>query len=246
MSGSAETSQYQAANAASSTFQPSISSSDSDYKDEQKAVAAYQKVYGTSGTPAPKVKNPPPPPPVPGYPKLSMSYTTSPDLIPLPNTGGSSSGGSSAPEPELPVFIELGTLMSTETSFIGATQALVNDYENTLVPLVRNAIGSSTFFGQGVGMSTGVAKGSKASEIYPTEKADPLDQEGVKFAAAINPQMGKLLKAAGNMIESLGVFTAMINKAGQYYTDADAQSTFPPPGLMEGPNVTGLPGSPGT
>ena len=237
-------SQYQAANDPSSTFQASISKSDKDYKDEQKAVEQYQQIYGTQGS-VQKKNDKSTLTTVPGYPNLSMSYTTSPDLIPLPNTGGSSGSGSSAPQPEMPVFIELGTLMSTETSFIGATQALVNDYENTLVPLVRNAIGSSTFFGQSVGAPTGVAKGSKASEAFPTEKADPLDQEGVKFAAAINPQMGKLLQAAGNMIEALGVFTSRINMAGQYYTDTDAQSAFPPPGLMEGPNITGLPGSPG-
>ena len=241
MSSSPITSQYQAADAASSTFQPSISSSDSDYSDEQKAVAQYQKTYGTAGK-SPSGSSGTPLTATPPFPNLSMAYTTSPDLIPLPNTSGSSSGGSPAPEPQFPVFIELATLMTTEGKFIGATQSLVSDYENTLKPLVQGAMNSSTLFGQNVGESTGVSPTSKAGEIYPSYKSDPLDQEGTKFAAAINPQMGKLLQSIGQVIEAFGVFTARINKAGQYYTDADAQSAFPPPGLMEGPNVTGLGG----
>jgi hypothetical protein len=244
MSTSPEVSQYQAANAPESTFQPSVSSSDSDYSDEKQAVATYQSTYGIAGTSgggnqAPLTGTPP-------YPTLSMAYTTAPDLMPQPQTNGSSGSGSSAPEPQFPVFIELGTLMSTEATFLDATQALVNEYENTLVPIVRSAMSSSTLFGQNVETSTGVAPGSKASEIYPTEEADPLDQEGVKFAAAVNPQMSYLLQQVGTMVEALGTFTAMINKAGQYYTDTDAQSAFPPPGLMEGPNPPTGPSTVGT
>ena len=252
MSTSPDVSQYQAANAPDSTFQPYIQSSDEDYSDEQKAVATYQGIYGTAGTP----QKPPATPATggktggggssdntslsgtPPYPTLSMSYTTAPDLTPLPNTNGSTSGtGPSAPTPQMPVFIELGTLMSTEGSFLGATSEIINEYENTLMPLVQGAMGSGTFFGQNVGISTGVAPGSRAAaKGEPTEKGDPLNQEGTKFAAAINPQMSYLMQQIGTLVEALGVFTSRINTAGQYYTDADAQSVFPPPGLMEGPN----------
>jgi hypothetical protein len=235
MSTSPEVSQYQAANAPESTFQPSVSSSDSDYSDEKQAVATYQSTYGIAGTSgggnqAPLTGTPP-------YPTLSMAYTTAPDLMPQPQTNGSSGSGSSAPEPQFPVFIELGTLMSTEGSFLGATSEIVNEYENTLMPLVQGAMGSGTFFGQNAGISTGVAPGSRAAaKGEPTEKADPLNQEATKFAAAINPQMSYLMQQIGTLVEALGVFTSRINTAGQYYTDTDAQSVFPPPGLMEGPN----------
>jgi hypothetical protein len=220
-----------------STFQPQISPSDSDYSDEQQAVQNYQAVYGTAGA-APTHTDTPSLTSVPPYPALSMSYTTAPDFIPpLSGDQGGGGGNSTAAAPAHPIFIDLETLRSTETTFLNATQAIVEDYQ-TLLPLVQNAINSAIFFGQQIGTTTdkgGNKKVTTEMNTGTTFTPDSLDTEGTQFAAAVNPQMGQLLQQAGDMIEALGTFTAMMNTAGQYYTGADAGSVFPPPGLMEGP-----------
>jgi hypothetical protein len=231
-------SQYQGSANPGSTYQPDIASSDGDYKDEQKALTTYQKTYGTQGSSTWT----PPGDSTSGsgsdsIPTLSMAYTTSPDLIPLPDTGGSSSGGPTAPQPQFPVFIELATLMATENSFLGATKTLVDSYESTLLPAVQNSIDNPTIWGTNVTTGQDNNGDNKASWLLPSGyQADPLDKEGQKFASKLNPAMGKLLNSIGSVIEAMGVFTSLINTAGQYYTQADAQSVFPPPGLMEGPN----------
>lgn len=228
-------SQYQGSADPGSVFQPSIQSSDSDYGDEKKAVGQYQQTYGTQGSDPQGGGTPSTA--MPTDPTLSMAYTTAPDLIPLPSTGGQSSGSSTAPQPMLPVYIELATLMSTETSFLKATSTVADQYEHTLEPVVQNAINTPTMWGTNVTIGPHQGGNQKAAELTGTGyQVDSLDAEGTKFAASINPAMDQLLVSVGNVVEAMGVFTALLNKTGQYYTSTDSQSVFPPPGLMEGPN----------
>jgi hypothetical protein len=244
-------SRYQGSADPQSVYQPEISSSDGDYSDEKKAVGTYQKTYGSQGSAqwGPQGGSPWGPQGGSGIftdgsgaiPNLAMAYTTSPDLLPLPGNGASGAGGSSAPEPRFPVNIELGTLMATENSFLGATNILVNDYRNELLPVVQNAINDPTIWGTTV--TTGSPPPpSKAAEAYGSGyQSDPLNKEGQKFGQKLNPAMGKLLNSIGSVIEAMGVFTSMINTVGQYYTQADFSSRFPAPGLMEGPNPPSAP-----
>jgi len=241
MSTSPTASQYQGSVDPGSTFQPTINSSDSDYSDEQSARSQYQQTYGTQGNTS-SSSGQTGSTSVAAYPNLSMAYTTAPDFYPLDNLGGGGGGdgSTSAPETQFPIQLNFAALRSTETTFLSATQALVDDYENTLMPLVRNAIGSNSIFGQLVGTSRGITPDSiqnaqQGDPIVSNGSADQLDSEGTDFAAAVNPQMSKLLQSVGNIIEAFGAFTANINAAGQYYAGADGQSIFPVPGLMEGP-----------
>lgn len=217
-------------------WQPTISSSDSDYSDEQQAAQQYDGYYGgspnTSGSGDSGSSSSPGGP----YqvPTLKMAYTKAPDLIPLTNTG---SGGSSGPTVSESFSVELGELMTAESTCLGAVSTAVDDYE-TLADAVNNAISSPSLFGQTVGANppSGMVWNGNVSYSFPADDADtdPLDTEGIDFAQSINPQMQQLLQAVANGIESMGTFAALLNNAAQMYTDADAQSAFPPASLMQG------------
>jgi hypothetical protein len=60
----------------------------------------------------------------------------------------------------------------------------------------------------------------------PGADNDPLDGEGAAFAASINPQQRKLLQAVAGSLQTMGVFTALLNNAGQMYANADLNSAF--------------------
>jgi hypothetical protein len=227
---SPEASKYQAA-----PWQPTVDTSASDAKDEKAAAADYDKTY--KGTPTYTTTEP-----KSGdnwgtyaYPTLDMAYTKAPDLIPLPNTGAQSSGGT-PPATASPFSIQLAYLMTSEQACLDATKTTIDGY-NTLVPIVRSAINSNSIFGQIVGSEEyhpDTKYNETVGQVGNVVTFDNLDKEGTNFAAAINPQMEYLLQSVGNAIEAMGAFTAMLDDAGQMYTDADSQSKFPPPGLMTG------------
>jgi hypothetical protein len=199
----------------STPWQPTVDTSAKDAGDEKSAAATYDSDYGgtyTTTTTSPSsgssstnyVELP--------SPTMSMAYTTAPDLIPVTNTPAPSTGGTPAPLAE-PFSIQLGDLMTAEQAFLNATNATVQGYQ-ALSSIANNAISSTTIFGQADGEAgTG----------------DKLDSEGKSFASAVIPQIQQMLYAIGNSIEAMGQFSALLNNAGQMYTDTDAQSSFPSP-----------------
>jgi len=230
------TSKYQQSADPQSTYQPDISPSDNGYSDEQHALATYQGIYGTQGGPTWGQQNGPQGPT--SVPTLSMAYAAAPDLVPVPGTANSVGAGASGPTPSLPIHIDLGVLMATEQSFLGATKTLVDSYESTLLPTLQNAINDPSIWGTNVTTKYYMSSDTPASPSTPPPvwPQDPLDQEGQQFRTQITPALQQLLNSVGSVLEAMGVFTSLINTAGQYYTQADFQSLFPPPGLMEGPN----------
>jgi hypothetical protein len=238
----AEASSYQSKYAPDTVFQPNVQSSDPNYSDEAAAVATYQRAYGTTGKASSGGSNSGNPAAVP-YPKLKMAYTQAPVLEPFPaSSAAQGSGSATAPDLDHPVVIDLASLLTAENAFLTATKALVDTYENTFMPEIKAAMASTTLFGQtvtvtGVNTDTEAQVGNNALYQPTNQNSDPLDQTGVEFAAAINPQMSKMLQSIGNVIEVLGLFTANINQAGQLYASADKNSAFPDPGDMIGPIV---------
>ena len=245
MTETPEVSQYD-----DNVWQPTISPSDSDYANEERAVQVYQGYYGSApydqlaGDTAPKtvehmvsgggsagdssgssgsgtlgdlvgevtdgalaaVGNA-----VIAIPNLAMVYTEAPDLIPTPNPQSGSSGNATAVDLSYATSVDLADLRSTEQTCLNETSDMVDAY-NTLKPLVTAAASSSTIFGQDV---TGghSASGTRYS-IY--------NAEGTDYASSMVPAMESLLQAAGNLIEALGGFNAMLNTAGQMYAETDA------------------------
>ena len=233
-------SQYQA-----TPWQPTVYSGSGDTSDQDSAAKTYDSDYGGQYSTA-SGSGPASTPDTTTYydPTLSMAYTKAPDLIPLPNTGAQSSGGAPPATDYNPFSIQLGYLMSSEQTCLDATSTTVQGYQ-TLSSVVSNAISSDSIFGQVVGTYSKPNPDKKVSWNEPTGVTyDKLDSEGTAFASAIIPQMKQLLEAVGNITEAMGQFTALLNTTGQMYTDTDAQSAFPPPGLMQGPNPqSGTPSS---
>jgi hypothetical protein len=206
-------------------WQPTVDSSSGDAKDQKTAVSEYDKTYGDAPYTAP--------PSTGGsssgsstYYSLSMAYTAAPDLIPVAAAPPQSSG-SAAPLADM-FFVQLGSLKDAEQACLTATQSTVSQYQ-ALSSVVGSAISSDSIFGQTVDTVTKNNGDNKASELEPAVQVTPdqLDSEGTQFAQSIIPAMQQLLAAAGNTIEAMGQFTALLNNAGQMYTDTDAQSAFP-------------------
>lgn len=206
-------------------WQPTTDSSNDDQK---KAGEAYTAIYGT-GPATPVGDNTKPPAATGNIPGLTTAYTVAPDLVP---TEDSSSGSGSAVPMRLGAFsIDLGALRTAEQSCLNATTQSVHAYEN-IRQVVTNAIGSPSLFGQRVGtVDTDFTVGGKSGDeslVGPTDKItwDKLDQNGKDFAATMNPQLHNLLVSAAGVIELMGGFTAMLNNAGQMYTQTDNSSAF--------------------
>jgi hypothetical protein len=215
-------SQYQA-----TPWQPNVDPSSKDSGDEKKAASTYDDTYGGSYTTNGDSSSTSSATGSYDDPTLAMSYTTAPDLVPVTS---SSSGSGSAPAAAPMFSVQLGVLRSSEQSCLDAVNASVQDYQS-LKSTVSGAASSNSVFGQIVGKASDVNPDSKAGWLEGTGPTmDQLDSEGKNFAAAVVPQMEQLLQACGNIITAMGQFTALLNNAGQMYTDTDAQSAFTVPG----------------
>lgn len=209
----------------STPWQPVIdtSAAKAELQDEQKAAAQFTSVYG--GSP---IETPHPAPSSPGagspVPNLQTAYSDAPHLVPVQGSGNSSSAASVALAEAF--SIELGTLRASEQTSLNATAAAIDGYD-TLKSTVNSAISSDSIFGQSDTVPTVGPPGRAQAAFGPSGDLDPLDSEGQQFAASIDPQMQKLLFQVGAVIEAMGHFNAMLNNAGQMYTDADYNSAFP-------------------
>lgn len=212
-------------------WQPTVDSSNGD---EKKAAADYTAVYG--GTPVYGKSSDDVPPPVAAgsIPALAAAYTSAPDLVPVAPTGSSS--GDAALDTRTGAFsIDLGALLAAEQTCLTATTESVAAYED-IRRVVTAAIASPSLFGQNVGATgTNINAGGKLGDetgrnASPETNWDDLDKNSVKFAASMNPQLHNLVVSAGNAIELMGHFAAMLNNAGQMYTSTDANSAFTAPG----------------
>jgi hypothetical protein len=87
-------------------------------------------------------------------------------------------------------------------------------------------------FGQKVGTWVSPQTGSFGHTIgsdKPKFKGDKYNKEGKEFAASIVPEMKNLLNAAAGAIEAMGGFAALLNSAGQMYTNSDSHAAFADP-----------------
>jgi hypothetical protein len=214
-------SQYQA-----HPWEPVIDGDSSD--DERKAAAAYTAVYG--GTPRTVEDSGDDPDTTVTEAPYSVytAYRTAPDLVPTANgTGGAS--GSAPPIREGAIAVDLAALRAAEQTCLDATSAVVDGY-NVLHEKAEIAINSLSFFGQTVTTTeNGFATNAMAysQPIQDNVVDDDFDQEGVQFAASVNPQMSALLRQVGDLLTAMGAFNAALNNAGQMYAYCDHSSAYP-------------------
>jgi hypothetical protein len=222
---------------------PTIDTS-SDTEDQETAAADYEAVYGirplysTGSDPG----DDPPPPTVP-MPDLASAYLSAPDFKPS-QSSGSAAGAPPKTSPKT-FSINLDTLRTAEDMCLGAAHAAIAEY-NSLKSAVSDVIADPNFFGQNVGKWHEGLQGSPTTTPHPggprtsggengvpgdygrgmSWKPDPLDSESVSFAESINPQLTKLLEQIAGAVEVMGSFNALLNNAGQMYTEADYSSAY--------------------
>ncbi|MEU2620653.1 hypothetical protein ABZ642_21390 [Streptomyces sp. NPDC007157] len=210
-------SQYQ-----SDPWVPNVDPDASDHGDQEDAAETYSEIYGVTATtdPSDDSDDDEPPDEMVTMPKLSMAYTTSPDLVPTGPGGGS--GDSPPPLPDTNAFsIDLGALRAAEQTFLDAVSNVTSAYE-TLRTKVQAAIDDPNLFGQDNGH---IEYGGRLTRWVP----DELAESGAQFAEAINPQLTKVMQDGAGGIELMGSFTALLNNAGQTYAATDAKSSMTDP-----------------
>jgi hypothetical protein len=124
------------------------------------------------------------------------------------------------------VAVELGAVQAAEQSLLASADVLVNAY-NPMNQLTQSAISGGTIYGQ---QATYNAEYNGKPETGYTNRPDtPVQQSAEQFAESINPAMTRLLRLIADATECMGVYIALLDKAGQAYTAADQNSMFPPP-----------------
>jgi len=158
-------------------------------------------------------------------PVLSMLWQAPPSFT---GTGESASGnGGSAPSAP-PVTVDLGTLQAAEQAMVGAESQLVADYTE-LSAEVAQAVASDSFFGQQAIYYNNDTSNSEYNHSVSGTQAQPdtgLQTGATDYYDQIAPAMTQVLAMIAATAETLGMFTAAINNAGQAYTFADKSSSI--------------------
>jgi hypothetical protein len=209
---------------------PNVDPDASDHKDEEAAAETYSEIYGVTATANPTADDDAEDSlAMQTMPTLSMAYTAAPDLVPTESGGGS--GGTRTLPDGNPFSIDLGALKAAEQQFLDAVSNMSSAYE-TLRGKVQAAIDDPTLFGQDNGQLISMGKAGMQWQD------DELDDSGAQFAAAINPQLTKIMQDGAGGIELMGRFAALLNNAGQTYAATDAKSVMPDVGPQSQSAVT--------
>lgn len=175
----------------------------------------------------------------PGYasdPTLAILWGTPPAYT--GNTGAATGApGASAPEHN-PFMVQLSSLQAAEQALLGAASTIISSY-NPLEQQVQADIAGGTIFGQQATYSGTYINpllngdphpqaGSNADHEF-TDPDEQLNQAAITFAASMDPSMTRVLRMIADATESVGVFIALLDKAGQAYCAADKASVCPMP-----------------
>jgi hypothetical protein len=169
-----------------------------------------------------------PNPPPPGYasdPQLIMLWSRPPDLTGI---GGQASGSSdNMPAMSNPVTVSLATTQAAEQAMLDAGAEVVGAY-NGMELEVQVGISQGTIFGQQATYNTSQLSGVHEFPDYHVPDTS-LQSSAEDFAAQMNPAMTRVLRLIADGMQTVGVYIAMLNNAGQIYTGTDQHSVIPPP-----------------
>ncbi|MFI8850953.1 hypothetical protein [Streptomyces sp. 891-h] len=135
--------------------------------------------------------------------------------------------------PDSDFVFKAGEVRESEQRMLSSTRTAVDGYEELRTKFLAE---KDHVFGQGlrheydtmsaVPVSMGNGNGSER-----THHNEPADFNGDEFGATMVPMMEKALAQIGSVLAATGEYIAMINIAGQMYSQADRESRFPqPPG----------------
>ncbi len=132
-----------------------------------------------------------------------------------------------------PMLVNLATMQAAESGLLSSASRVVDAY-NALDQQVQSDIAGGTIFGQqatytSVTVHAVATYGHGTAWTTTQTQADTgLQQAAQQFAAQINPVMTRVLRMIADATESVGVYIALLDKAGQAYTAADKNSSVPP------------------
>ncbi|QIQ03512.1 hypothetical protein [Streptomyces liangshanensis] len=158
-----------------------------------------------------------------GYlaPNVHVGWGTTPPSFNNPPPG-SPAGSGQAPTADVPetppIRVNLASMRGAEETMLAAARVATDSYQALRDRVL--GMGDSVFGQEAEDPVYGIPyfPGPVDSDIQPFAK---------EFAATMNPAMEKALYSIGNVLELVGEYIAMVNRAGQTYSEVDRNSRFP-------------------
>jgi hypothetical protein len=177
----------------------------------------------------------------------AFSYVMAPSLQviwgPAPNITGDvgavppPSSDGPTPNSHRALTVDLGSIRDAENGMLDQSKQATADYMS-LRATVKAAIDGHAVFGQQATMTVahpssgvwyGVSNGPGPQTPDSIEPDQAIVDAANQYAQVMEPWMLNVLVEAGNALESVGQFIALLDKAGQHYAYADKNSFFPDP-----------------
>ncbi|MFE0462670.1 hypothetical protein ACFW1A_25785 [Kitasatospora sp. NPDC058965] len=164
-------------------------------------------------------------------PYLQVIWSQPPDIT--GNFADSTGSGSGGHRHHPALAVDLGSVWETENGILGRARTSVAGYMQ-LKELCRSAIDGGSIWGQHAMKRVehppiGTRDGYQTVRPDTMEADGPVQQAANEYARAMDPTMSEVLRQIADAIESVGQFTALLNRAGQLYAHADRGSFFPDP-----------------
>ncbi|NSC22899.1 hypothetical protein FM076_17655 [Streptomyces albus subsp. chlorinus] len=167
-------------------------------------------------------------------PALDTAWDKLPSFNDKPPLEEQSGGGGEKPtfSPDTNFTFKAGEVREAEQSMLNSTRTAVDGYEELRTKFLAE---KDHVFGQGLrhiydtGGPGASGIGLNASGDTTQHHDEPADFNGDEFGATMVPMMEKALAQVGSVLAATGEYIAMINIAGQMYSQADRDSRFPPP-----------------
>ncbi|MFH9106417.1 hypothetical protein ACH4LN_06100 [Streptomyces albus] len=166
-------------------------------------------------------------------PALDTAWDKLPSFNDKPPLEEQSGGGGEKPtfSPDTNFTFKAGEVREAEQSMLNSTRTAVNGYEELRTKFLAE---KDHVFGQGLrheydtesAIPVSMGNGMGSDRQHHNE---PADFNGDEFGATMVPMMEKALAQVGSVLAATGEYIAMINIAGQMYSQADRESRFPPP-----------------
>lgn len=143
---------------------------------------------------------------------------------------GGGGGPQEVTEPSGDLRVDLGAMRTAEKSMLTEARGAVAAYEDLRAKV---AAAKGHVFGQGAQDPNDHSGYTSLSAGYDPQAgkshANPFAESGEKFAAEMNPAQDRALLQIGSTLERLGEYIALLNHAGQVYSESDRHSRFPEP-----------------
>ncbi|OON77027.1 hypothetical protein [Streptomyces tsukubensis] len=161
-------------------------------------------------------------------PNVGVMWESPPSWNLDPSGGDSSGSGDQSDDiPDARRFkVDAVDVRAAEETMLSESRTAVSGYTQLQQKVATE---KGTVFGQGLKYWDAPGEGYSYGVPAPDPELMGSMFAGDDFAAVINPIQEQVLSEIGGLLETTGEFIAMINAAGQAYSQADRDSKFPEP-----------------